>query len=67
MAFSTPREGIHAFRVFDIAIIDVILTILVAFAISRQHFIAVFIILVVISVIVHTVLGIKTQTNKWLI
>lgn len=63
---SVPREGIHAYRIFDIAIIDVILTIIAAVAISRKHFIVVFIILVVLSIIIHTILKIKTRTNTWL-
>lgn len=66
MALSEPRTGIHAIRVFDVAIIDVLFTIVAAFAISREHFLVVFIILLVLSVIVHSLLGIKTRTNSWL-
>lgn len=61
-----PGEGIHSIRLFDIAIIDVILTGLAAYAISRQHFLIVFMILIILSIIVHTLLGIRTKTNTWL-
>lgn len=64
-SFSAPREGIHSIRIFDIAIIDVIFTILGALIISRKHFIIVFIMLIVLSIIIHTIMGIKTKTNSW--
>lgn len=65
-SFSTPGEGIHSLRVFDVAIIDVLLTILAAIAISKRHFAVVFTILIILSILVHTLLGIKTRTNAWL-
>lgn len=66
MAFSEPGEGIHSLRVFNIAIVDVFFTVLAALVISRTHFLAVFTVLIIISIILHTVLGIKTKTNSWL-
>lgn len=66
-SFREPREGIHSIRVLDIAIVDLFLTILAAYVISKKHFIAVFIVLMILSVIIHTILGIKTKTNGWLI
>jgi len=33
--FGRPREGAHAYRVFDIAVVDVVATIILAFIISR--------------------------------
>jgi len=63
MPFNTPGEGIHSIRIFDIAIIDVILTILAAVAISRKHFWVVLIVLIILSIVIHTYLGIKTKTN----
>lgn len=64
--FSEPRQGIHSIRIFDIAVVDLILTIILSIIISRHNFIAVFIILVIISILVHSMLGIKTKTNAWL-
>ena len=61
-----PREGIHSIRVFDVAIIDVIFTGIAAYIISKKNIISVFIILVLLSVVIHSLLGIKTRTNEFL-
>ena len=65
--FREPRQGIHSVRIFDIAIIDVILTVLVSLMISRKYFWGVFIGLIFLSIIIHTMMGIKTKTNEILI
>lgn len=65
-SFSTPGEGMHSLRVFDIAIIDLFLTVIVALAISRKKFIIVFTILIVLSIVMHTAMGIRTRTNSFL-
>lgn len=65
-SFSEPRKGIHSIRVFDVAIIDVLFTVIAAYVISKDHFLIVFIILIILSIIIHTVLGIKTKTNSWI-
>jgi hypothetical protein len=65
--FDKPREGIHSIRIFDIAIIDVIFTLIAAYLISKKNILAVFIILVVLSIVIHTMFNIKTKTNSWLI
>lgn len=62
-----PRVGIHSVRVFDVAIVDLVFTALLAIVISRKKFIIVFTILILLSIVVHTIMGIKTQTNKWLL
>lgn len=64
---SKPREGIHSIRVFDIAIVDLILTIIGAYIISKKHVISVFIALILLSIVIHSMLGIKTKTNSWLV
>jgi hypothetical protein len=61
-----PRKGIHSYRLFDIAVIDVLLTALAAYIISKKHFITVFVILILISIIVHSLMNIETKTNKWI-
>lgn len=63
---SEPRQGIHSIRVFDVAIVDVILTLVAAYIISPKYFIGVFIVLVILSIIIHTKLGIVTRTNAWI-
>ena len=64
---SIPRRGIHSYRVLDVAVVDVAFTVLAAYIISRKHFIGVFILLIFISIILHTAKNIETKTNKWLL
>ena len=33
--FGRPKEGAHAYRLFDVAVVDVVATIVVAFIIAR--------------------------------
>jgi len=65
-SFNEPGQGIHSVRIFDVAIVDVILTILVSLMISTDKFITVFAIFIILSIIIHTILRIKTRTNAWL-
>ena len=64
---SIPRVGIHSIRLCDVAIMDVLFTAVAAVIISKKHFISTFIILILLSIIIHTILGIKTRTNTWLL
>jgi hypothetical protein len=64
---STPGVGIHSYRMFGVAIVDVILTAIAAIIISRDHAGIVFIILVFLSIPIHTMLKIRTKTNSWLL
>lgn len=63
MNVSEPRTGIHSIRICDVAIIDVILTFVAAVVISPNNILSTFVVLILLSIIVHTVLGIKTKTN----
>jgi hypothetical protein len=67
MNISEPRQGIHSYRIFDVAIVDVALTVLFTFMITKKNRMLVFIILILLSIIIHTMLGIKTKTNTWLL
>ncbi len=65
--FGEVGKGIHSYRVFDIAIVDVLLTFLVAFLISKFgkfSFYKVVIILFVVGVIAHRVFRVNTKINK---
>jgi len=69
MAFAEPRTGIHNIRIFDIAIVDVLITLLASYIMSRYSSynpITIFIILIILSIPIHTMLNIKTKTNVWL-
>jgi ABC-type spermidine/putrescine transport system permease subunit I len=71
--FGKPREGIHNIRVFDIAIIDVLLTIVVGFLLTKainkrredfmKNFALVLIILFCLAIIIHRVFCVDTKIN----
>lgn len=70
-----PRQGIHAYRVFDYAIIDVVFTFIGAlilwYVIAQQKescknvecLMLIFVYLLVIGIVTHYFLGIKTKLN----
>lgn len=65
--FGRPREGAHAYRLFDIAIVDVAATIIVAFIISRifgvtfwKSLVALFL----IGIISHRAFCVRTKVDK---
>lgn len=67
--FGKPNEGIHKYRMFDIAIIDLILTIGSAFLISQyfgQNFIIILILLLLLGIIMHHLFCVKTTIDKFL-
>ena len=67
--FGRPREGAHAYRVFDIAVVDVAATIVVAFVISRIFGISFWKSLVAmffIGIISHRVFCVRTTVDTWL-
>lgn len=51
----SPKEGLHSIRIFDIAIIDVLLTLVLAYLIS---YISKFKINIYVSILISFVLGI---------
>lgn len=67
--FGKPNEGLHSYRIFNIAVVDLSLTILLAFLLSRifnVNFWICFIILMLISVFFHTIFCVPTTITKWL-
>jgi len=67
--FGKPNEGVHSYRLFDVAIVDLLLTILLAFLISYfflgnvfKNFIYASICLIFIGMLSHRAFGVKT---KW--
>ncbi len=66
--FGRPREGAHAYRVFDIAVVDVAATIIVAFIISRAFNISFWkslVTLFIIGIIAHRAFCVRTTVDKW--
>lgn len=68
-ALGVPGKGIHYYRLFGIAIADVIMTIIGAFLISyftKRNFIYILIILFVSGIILHRLFCVRTTIDKLL-
>lgn len=64
-----PNKGIHSYRIFNIAIFDVILTILLALFISyifKFNFWITLLITFLIGIFVHKLFCVKTTVDKLL-
>ena len=67
--FGKPNEGVHKYRLFNIAIIDVLFTILLSLIIkyfTNIKFIYIIIILFIIGIIFHKLFCVNTTINKLL-
>ena len=67
--FGKPNEGSHKYRIFNIAISDVIITLLIARIIqkiSKYSFIKILLVLFVISIIAHRMFCVRTTIDKLL-
>lgn len=65
--FGHPREGAHAYRVFDIAVVDVVATIIVAFIISRTFNLSFWkslVTLFIIGILAHRAFCVRTTIDK---
>jgi uncharacterized membrane protein YcaP (DUF421 family) len=67
--FGEPNQGIHSIRIFDIAIIDVLLTIIAAYIVSNIFnisFIIILLLLFILGIIFHRLFCVKTTIDKLL-
>uniref|UniRef100_A0A6C0D996 Uncharacterized protein n=1 Tax=viral metagenome TaxID=1070528 RepID=A0A6C0D996_9ZZZZ len=67
--FGKPKEGVHKYRLFDIAIVDVVCTIGASYLISKYFkydFKLVLFIMFVIGIISHRLFCIETTVDKFL-
>lgn len=65
--FGRPREGAHAYRLFDIAVVDVAATVFLAFVISCAFTISFWISLVVlfiVGILAHRAFCVRTTVDK---
>ena len=65
--FGKPGEGLHAYRVFDLAIVDVLLTIFAAYFISSmtgKKVAPILFILFLTSIIAHRLFCVRTTVDK---
>jgi fatty acid desaturase len=62
-----PNKGIHSYRIFNIAIVDVLLTILLALFISyifKFNFWITLLIIFLIGIIIHRIFCVRTTVDK---
>ena len=64
-------EGIHSYRIFDIAIIDVITTIFITYILQKYllknyTFIQVFVGIFILGIIFHRIFCVRTTIDKFL-
>ena len=67
--FGKEGEGVHSYRVFNIAIVDVIATIIGAYLLSiffKINFWIILIILFILGIILHRLFCVNTTINKFI-
>jgi len=65
--FGKVGEGVHSYRVLNFAIVDVIVTIIGAYLISRvtkQNFIIVLVLFFILGIILHKLFCVRTTVDK---
>jgi hypothetical protein len=65
--FGNVKQGVHSIRLFDIAIIDLLMTILLAYIIStyfNKNFIIVLFVLFISGIILHRLFCVRTTIDK---
>lgn len=68
-ALGIPGEGVHSIRVFNIAIVDVVLTFLVAFLIwlfIRRGFWIILLIFFISGIVLHRIFCVRTTIDKFI-
>jgi hypothetical protein len=66
-ALGEVNKGIHSIRIFDIAIVDVLLTVIAALYLSKQYhinFYKTLSILFVLGIILHRAFCVRTTVDK---
>jgi hypothetical protein len=67
--FGEPGEGVHSYRIFNIAVVDVIVTIVVAALVNYfldYGFLPTLAFLFTLGIILHSIFCVKTTINMWL-
>jgi hypothetical protein len=65
--FGKAGEGVHSYRIFNIAIIDVLSTVLVAYLFApKKYFYHVLIGLFILGIILHRLFCVRTTIDKLL-
>ena len=64
-----PKQGIHSYRILNIAVADLLMTILFALLLSyilKYSFIIILIILLLLGIILHRIFCVHTTVNDFL-
>jgi len=67
--FGKPNQGLHSYRLFGLAIVDVIMTILGSFVISyvfRVSFVITLAIVFILGILLHRYFNVRTTIDKML-
>ena len=69
--FGNPGEGIHSYRIFNIAYIDVIFTFIGAFFIQKlfypkKKYLKILLYLFLIGILLHRLFGVRTTIDRFL-
>jgi hypothetical protein len=67
--FGKLNKGVHSYRIFNIAIIDVLLTIIVAYIISiftKYNFVYTVIFMFILGIVTHRIFCVRTTIDKLL-
>ena len=73
--FGEPKKGLHAYRVFDIAVIDVLATIagakLIQIGLNKMFdmdlsYLKVLIVLFLTGILLHRLFCVKTTVDQWI-
>jgi len=62
-----PGTGIHSIRIFDLAVMDIVLTFVLAFIINKfikQNYFIVLIACFVLGILLHRLFGVRTTIDK---
>ena len=65
--FGKPKEGAHSYRLFNVAIVDVVTTVILAYVIhklTKYKFIYILIILFILGIILHRLFCVRTTIDK---
>jgi hypothetical protein len=69
-ALGKPGQGIHSYRIFNIAIVDVIFTIIGAYIIylflPKINYFVILILFFILGIILHKIFCVRTTIDKYL-
>ena len=67
--FGRPNEGVHSYRFMNLAVVDVLLTIIGSFIIARifnWNFFLTLLVIFILGIILHRLFCVNTTINKFI-